>query len=125
MGRLLNMTLMAAMAFGTLYVYNIKHQAGIHTKEITALNQEIQREKERISLLKAEWSVLTQPARLQALVARFKTSFDLQAMAVYQHVAMDSLPDKPVDLTPLTKPKRPLEGFAEGHAAPRATARVQ
>ena len=54
-----------------------------------------------IQTLKAEWSLLDQPGRLQALVDRHADYFQLQPFASDQVVTIDQIPQKPVEPDPI------------------------
>ena len=58
------------------------------------------REQEAISLLKAEWSVLTQPARLQDLVERHADVLKLAPMTAEHIGTLADIPAKPAPIMP-------------------------
>jgi len=51
-------------------LYHLKLRTGMLADRVAELNQQIDREEEAISVLRAEWSLLNQPDRLQALAER-------------------------------------------------------
>jgi cell division protein FtsL len=60
-------TLLILVSFG---LYNGVYAAKAHERELQALRAEIAKEAEAIRVLKAEWSYLNQPERLQALARK-------------------------------------------------------
>ncbi|MBL8808429.1 MAG: hypothetical protein JNN22_16400 [Rhodospirillales bacterium] len=73
-------------------LYQLKHEVIALENDLSRLNRQIVQEQENIHVLKAEWSYVTQPARLQALAQRF---LDLQPMAPRQFARLDALPALP------------------------------
>ncbi|HZP19944.1 MAG TPA: hypothetical protein VFB16_07005 [Bauldia sp.] len=96
MGRIFNGILLAAMIVGAVLTYNMKHGAEVEADKVAQLNAEIGREKETIALLRAEWSKLSQPSRLQELIARYPDHFKLAPFTASQFATIDEVPMKPV-----------------------------
>ena len=117
MMRYLNVFFLIAMITAAALVYDRKYDAEGVAGEVAALRQKIDEEKNAIQDLRAEWSVLTQPARLQGLVERYPDQFGLKPMEPDQITRLQDLPAKPVDLAPYTD--APVLG---GVAASGATA---
>ena len=95
MGRILNLVLLAAMIVGAGVTYGMKHRAELAADRVAALQHEIASEKNQIVLLKAEWSLLTQPARLQATVEQYADHFQLGPFSPDQIATVDEIPLKP------------------------------
>ncbi|MEM8838695.1 MAG: hypothetical protein AAGE89_11420 [Pseudomonadota bacterium] len=113
MRRFFNLALIAVMIAGAAYTFNLKNQAVEARAELTQIENEIKFERETIELLKADWSLLTQPARLQTLTERYQDILKLQPIAVEQIVSVQELPAKPIDLSPY-RDGRALGGYAGG-----------
>jgi hypothetical protein len=96
MGRIINLILLAAMIVGAAVTYDMKHKAELAADRVAALQADIAREKDHIVLLKAEWSMLTQPGRLQATVEKYADHFQLQPFSPDQIGSIDEIPLKPV-----------------------------
>jgi hypothetical protein len=94
--RIFNFVLLAAMIVGAAIVYNMKHEAEVAADKVARLQAEIAREKDAVALLRAEWSVLTQPARLQDVVTKYADHFQLQPFSPKQMATIDEIPLKPV-----------------------------
>ncbi|MBN8994506.1 MAG: hypothetical protein J0H94_04730 [Rhizobiales bacterium] len=99
-GRILNGVLLVAMIVGAGITYDMKHTAEMASDRLARLQASISSEKDKISVLKAEWSMLIQPARLQAVVARYADHFDLQPFSADQIASLSDIPEKPLDAKP-------------------------
>ena len=51
-------------------------------------------------MLKAEWSVLSQPSRLQAVITKYPEHFKLEPFSADQMATLADLPAKPIDGVP-------------------------
>ena len=78
MGRIFNALLLTVMIAGAIVTYNMKHRAEVEADKVARLQADIGAEKEAIGLLRAEWSKLTQPSRLEELVGRYGDHFKLR-----------------------------------------------
>lgn len=83
------------MVAGAVVTYAMKDSAGTAADRVHKLRADIAAEQEAITILKAEWSVLDQPARLQELVARYGSVLKLQPLEVRQLATIADVPDKP------------------------------
>jgi hypothetical protein len=101
MGRIFNLVLLAVMIVGAAVTYDMKYRTETAAERIARLQAEIAREKQTIQTLKAEWSLLDQPSRLQALVDRHADYFQLQPFSSDQVVTIDQIPQKPVEPDPI------------------------
>lgn len=94
--RIFNFFLLAAMLVGAIVTYNMKHKAEVAAAEVARLQAEIAKEKDAVALLKAEWSLLTQPGRLQSVVEKYAGHFKLAPFTPDQLATIDEIPLKPV-----------------------------
>jgi len=62
--RIFNFLLLTVMIVGAGVTYDMKHKAEIAADRNARLEAEIARDKDAVQLLRAEWSLLTQPSRL-------------------------------------------------------------
>lgn len=92
MFRTLDMALVAVMIAAAAMTYKIKHDAEGRLTEIRKLRVAIQQEKDTIELLRADWSLLTQPVRLQALAERYGEELGLKPLAARAIVDASDLP---------------------------------
>ncbi|MBL8908952.1 MAG: hypothetical protein JNM20_19940 [Rhizobiales bacterium] len=65
--RMFNAFLVLTALVSAFILYSLEHQMRATERQIARTKAEIAEEREAIKLLEAEWSNLTQPARLQAL----------------------------------------------------------
>ena len=101
--------LMVATAGGT---YKIKHDAQVRLKQITQLQRDIRFEEDSMELLKADWSLLTQPARLQTLAETYGSELALQPLTARQIVGLAEIPLKPPAPPPDSSPKASAQKMA-------------
>lgn len=94
--------LMVATAGGT---YKIKHDAQVSLKQITQLQRDIRFEEDSMELLKADWSLLTQPARLQKLAENYGSELSLAPLNAHQIVGLADIPLKPPAPPPGSSPE--------------------
>lgn len=92
LGLLLFITVISAAAF----VYNVKYRTSRLAREAAHLENSIRNEENAITALRAEWSALNQPSRLQALAKRHLPEF--QNLSVPQMAFAYELPDRAADL---------------------------
>jgi cell division protein FtsL len=91
MVRFLNILAIASLIGSAIYAYTIKYDTILHAEKIVKLKHEIEREKDQIDMLRAEWAHLTRPERIEELAGKF---LDLQPSALNQIVRADALPEK-------------------------------
>ena len=85
-----------------------------YSAEIVKLQHSIERENDRIIMLRAEWAHLTRPGRIQALADRH---LDMQMINVDQVVKAADLPERAVRIDAIGR-KLELLGLAEPTATP-------
>jgi hypothetical protein len=88
----------ALLALISFELYNGVHRVKVQQKELDTLKASIAREGEAIRVLKAEWTYLNQPDRLQQLARRHLA---LSPTGPKQIVVLASLPLKPQAATPV------------------------
>ncbi len=94
MFRTLDMALVVVMIATAAMTYKIKHDAEDRLAEIRKLREAIAQEEETIDVLRADWSILTQPARLQALAEQYQDQLGLQPLAARAIVDAADLPER-------------------------------
>lgn len=95
--RIVHLVAVALVIFTSFALYRVKYEAGEKARELAALRTEIAAEKDMIAVLRAEWSHLNRPARLQELAARH---LDLRPAGVHQLVTLQDLPSRPAERDP-------------------------
>ncbi len=95
--RATDILLIAVMVSAAAFTYKTKSAAEDQLAEVRQLERQIRLEDETIDLLKADWSLLTQPVRLQQLVEVYQAELSLQPVEAEQIVDPDDIPMKPLD----------------------------
>ena len=95
--RLLNICVIAALFVAAAYVYKIKFESTQRAEQVAKLRTEIRREHDAIAALRAEWSRLDNPARIQELAKRHLA---LKPIEQRQFDRLDQLPERPTPLVP-------------------------
>lgn len=72
--------------------YVLKYGSEIENSKNAKLAREIELEKEAIDILKADWSLLTNPARIQVLGERYKSELNLEVLEPQQIITIDQIP---------------------------------
>jgi hypothetical protein len=106
---------LALLVAAAAYVYEIKFEATLRAERVAKMRGDIQRERDAIAALRAEWSTLENPARIQGLARRHlrlrppdSAQYDsLERLperppAIVQSPATDAIADKIEDLNPVT-----------------------
>ncbi|MBX9773551.1 MAG: hypothetical protein K2Y71_03975 [Xanthobacteraceae bacterium] len=96
--RILNILVIGALVAAAAYVYKIKFDSTRQAERIAKLRMEIRQENDAIANLRAEWSKLDTPARIQELAKRHLTT--LKPIDPRQFDTLRTLPERPPDLVP-------------------------
>ncbi|MGF7004826.1 cell division protein FtsL [Aminobacter sp. BE322] len=103
MFRTSDMVLIAVMVTAAAFTYKTKDEAENQLKAVNKIEAQIRFEEDTIDLLKADWSLLTQPARLQTLADAYQAELKLQPVDARQIVGLDALPARPLTIEDLTR----------------------
>lgn len=95
MFRTSDIILIAVMVSAAAMTYKIKRDAEVQQAAVYKIQAQIRTEEDTIDLLRADWSLLTQPSRLQRLADVYKEQLGLQTSDARQIVRLDELPEKP------------------------------
>jgi hypothetical protein len=112
--RMLNLLVIGALIFAAAYVYRIKFDSTVQAERLAKMRAEVRRERDKIASLRATWSELDNPARIEQLAKRF---LKLKPVAPTQFDTLDHLPDQPPDYM---RPgaKDPIGGMIENLEEP-------
>ena len=114
--RLLHMVVLAALFLAAADVYKIKYESTLQAEKVARLRGEIRREQDTIANLRAEWSKLDRPDRIQELAKRHLT---LKAADIVNYDPLDRLPERPIPIVPPGLAD-PLGALIETFADPEA-----
>ena len=89
--RLLNFCVLALLVAAAAYVYEIKFESTLRAERVAKMRGDVQRERDAIAALRAEWATLENPARIQGLARRHLHLRPAEAM---QYDALDRLPER-------------------------------
>jgi cell division protein FtsL len=95
--RLLHVVVLAALVLAAADVYKIKYESTLQAEKVSKLRADVRREQDAIANLRAEWSKLYRPDRIQELARRHLT---LKSVEARQFDTLDRLPERPVELVP-------------------------
>ncbi len=90
--RMLNFMVIGALILAAAYVYRIKFDSTVQAERLAKLRGEVRRERDTIAALRAEWSELDKPERIEALAKRY---LQLKPIAPTQFDSIDRLPERP------------------------------
>jgi hypothetical protein len=122
MFRTSDIVLIAVMVSAAAFTYKTKHEAEEQLSAMRKLEAQIRFEEDSIDLLKADWSLLTQPSRLQKLAEIYETELKLQPVEAHQIVGLDELPSRPVEIQDFSTQR--LGGMAESETDQTTTGAV-
>ena len=111
MFRTSDIVLIAVMVSAAAFTYKAKREAEEQLASVQKIEAQIRYEEDTIDLLKADWSLLTQPSRLQKLAELYKSQLALEPVNARQIVGLDDLPAKPVNIEDLSSQR--LGGMAD------------
>jgi cell division protein FtsL len=97
MMRLLNICVIVALVIAAAYVYRIKFESARRAEQVAKLRLDIRREHDTIAALRAQWSKLDNPERIQELAQRHLT---LRPIDARQFDRLDGLPERLPDPAP-------------------------
>ena len=99
--RIIHLLVIGALIFAAAYVYRIKMESTARTERVLRLHADIREQRDAIATLRAEWSKLDAPLRLQGLAERH---LSLKPINATQYDPLKNLPDRPPRLV---KPGEP------------------
>src|SRR3954465_6806530 len=95
--RLLNLCVLVLLVLAAAYVYEIKFESTLRAERIAKMRSDVLRERDAIAALRAEWTGLDNPARIQGLAPRH---LKLRPAEATQYDALDRLPERAPTLEP-------------------------
>jgi hypothetical protein len=107
--RLVHLIVVAALVAAAINVYSIKYESAVRAEQVAKLAADIKHERDTIAALRAEWALLDNPARIQALVRRHLA---LKMLDPAQIEHLDRLPVRPP--MPLVPPSDAIGAIIDG-----------
>jgi hypothetical protein len=90
--RLLNVLAILGLIGTAMWAYSIKYDTIYYAEQVKKLEKRLDRERDAISVLRAEWQHINRPVRLQVLADRHA---QMQALQATQIIRPGDLPAKP------------------------------
>jgi cell division protein FtsL len=109
--RFVNICLVLGLVALAYVIYQVKYEAHTLDGQIVALNKQIDDERDSIAVLRAEWSLLNRPERIERLAKKF---LKLEPVRPQQLVILDEVTDRDFE-----------RGSVPEAAAPATTAPVK
>lgn len=118
--RFINICLVVGLVALAGVIYQVKYQARALDADIAALHQQIDEERDAIAVLRAEWSLLNRPERIERLARKF---LKLAPANPAQLVSLDTASDS--DFGPvLVNPPAPANDPAAKSTTPKTRPKV-
>jgi hypothetical protein len=93
--RIIHLLVIGVLVFAAAYVYRIKMESTARTERVLRLHAEIREQRDAIAALRAEWTKLDAPLRLQGLAERHLA---LKPLNATQYDQLRNLPERPARL---------------------------
>lgn len=90
--RIIHVLVIGALVFAAAYVYQIKMDSTARTERVLRLHAQIREQRDAIAVLRAEWTKLDSPLRLQGLAERH---LPLKPINANQYDSLKNLPERP------------------------------
>ena len=116
--RILHLLVIGILVFAAAYVYRIKMESTVRTERVLRLHADIREQRDAIAALRAEWTRLDAPLRLQGLVERH---LPLKPVIATQYDSLKNLPERPARLVQPNDPD-PIGSMISAVAAVAAAA---
>jgi cell division protein FtsL len=121
--RFINICLVLGLVAVACVIYQVKYQAKGLDAEIRTLNGQIDEERDAIAVLRAEWSLLNRPERIQRLAQKH---LKLAPAKPVQIVTLDKVTDRDFDParlkeTPAPAPDAPAAKSSPPEAKPKVS----
>ncbi len=118
MWRFMHGAAIAALIGSASYVYGVKYRAIYASEQLVKMSHQIDKEKDAINLLRAEYAHLARPDRMQALA---DSKLGLEPLALSQIATIDELPEARPKVDSIGRTLESL-GFLRDTATPEVSA---
>lgn len=89
--RLLNIAVLTLLVGTAAWAYQTKYETIFYAEQVKKLEAQVDREKDQIAILKAEWQLLNRPQRLDALAQRY---LDMKPVKSTQVARVQDIPER-------------------------------
>jgi hypothetical protein len=96
--RSIDVVMIGLLLGGAAFTFKVKHYSEVAIEKVTKLQNEIKTEQESLDILKADWSLLTDPKRLQVLVERYQGQLGIEQLDPQAIGTITEIPVKPPQL---------------------------
>lgn len=104
-------------------LFNVSQQVQESERQLKRVQNDIEREREMIRVLEAEWAYLNRPDRLEHLAQQYLGMEAMDSEAVF--VTPANLPDKKLYMPPPARPERLSNIVSVSYKAPSKTVDVK
>ena len=111
--RFVNVCLVLGLVALAYVIYQVKYEARALDEEIVSLGKQVDQERDALAVLRAEWSLLNRPERIERLAQKY---LKLAPTQPRQLVTVDTVSDRDFD--------RSRFEIVAAATSPRATAQV-
>lgn len=118
--RLLHLLMIGLLVAAAVYVYEIKLDSARQAERLAKLRGELRKERDAIAALRAEWTKLDNPVRIQGLAQRHLKLKPLDAMQID---TLDKLPERPA--APSPSDPDPIGSMIDDSDAPTGSTSAQ
>ncbi len=108
--RILHLLVIGFLVFAAAYVYRIKMESTVRTERVLRLHADIREQRDAIATLRAEWTKLDAPLRLQGLAERH---LPLKPVLANQYDQLKNLPERPPNFSRDPDPIGAMLGLIE------------
>ncbi|EKF20797.1 cell division protein FtsL [Nitratireductor pacificus] len=98
MFRTSDVVLITVMLAAATFTYKTKHDAEAKYTQLRKIETQAQLEEDTIDILRADWSLLTQPARLQRLAETYQDELGLEPVEAPRLAEFRDLPQAPLTI---------------------------
>ncbi|ALE03613.1 cell division protein FtsL [Bartonella ancashensis] len=95
--RTLDIILVTIMICIAAFTYKVKYDSQKQINELHRIEHEIAEEKNALKLLRAEWAMITNPARMAKLAERYQQELGLEMIKPRQIVELEDIPIRSYD----------------------------
>lgn len=89
--RFIHLVVIVSLIASAGYAYSVKYDTLYYSEQVAKLKAKVQKERDSVAVLKAEWHLLNRPDRLQEAADRH---LDLQPLNVQQLARLSDLPSR-------------------------------